>query len=477
MWLPILDITGELLNLAAEIEALDITARARGARPRHSTAPTSTPVLSSHQEIFWSSRPARTRSGRHGDHVRRAGRARRPRLEAPDGCARRRRTAPVETVPEPTVARDPRPARDPDRGGPGSWIRSAGRSTAPTSGPGSSAPCWCSRLLGALASVAPSVVGASVPQRYVTITLDGQTVGSHGPPGDGRRGPRPRGHRASDPTTGSCPPRAPSSAKACTSACCARSRSTSMSTARARRCARPRVRPRRCARELGIDDGLVADGSTRLAAGVRRSRSALRTTSRVQVDGRTIEAPRSKALDVAGLLTEQGIPLGPRDEVQPAADTRLVDGLQVQVFRLADNQVAERVAVPFTTETCATTRTCPSVRPARSRPASTVCGATSSRSRRATTGRSWRRSRSAPSCSTPPVAQVVVKGTAAASGRRRRIGHLVRHRARPGNVRAPVAEVRDRRDDHEPGHGRHRDLPGAGPWPRELDRSHHRPLA
>ena len=34
MWLPILDITGELLNLAAEIEALDITCDHRKVRDK-----------------------------------------------------------------------------------------------------------------------------------------------------------------------------------------------------------------------------------------------------------------------------------------------------------------------------------------------------------------------------------------------------------------------------------------------------------
>ena len=102
-------------------------------------------------------------------------------------------------------------------------------------------------------------------------------------------------------------------------------------------------------RELGISRALVATQPTRLAAGTT---IAFRTPHAVtlQADGKSIDVARSTALDVAGLLTEHGIALGPRDEVMPAANTRLSDGMHVEVFRLADNQVAERIAVPFTTE-------------------------------------------------------------------------------------------------------------------------------
>jgi uncharacterized protein YabE (DUF348 family) len=203
-------------------------------------------------------------------------------------------------------------------------------------------------VIGALATVFPSVVGASVPQRYVTITLDGRTVARTvrastvaevlalegitlrpedrvipAPGTELREGMHVRVLRAFpvdvdiDGTMTTI-------------------RTTSRSEGGLRR-------------ELGINPSLVVAGSDRVAAGTT---VAFRTPHDVtlQVDGATIAAPRSTALDVAALLAEHNIPLGPRDEVMPAANTRLADGLQVKVFRLADNQVADRLIVPFITE-------------------------------------------------------------------------------------------------------------------------------
>jgi uncharacterized protein YabE (DUF348 family) len=67
-------------------------------------------------------------------------------------------------------------------------------------------------------------------------------------------------------------------------------------------------------------------------------------------DGRTTRIARTTALDVAALLSQLHIRLGPRDEVAPAPATKLANGMTVQVFRLQSNQVAEQVIVPFTTE-------------------------------------------------------------------------------------------------------------------------------
>jgi resuscitation-promoting factor RpfB len=103
-------------------------------------------------------------------------------------------------------------------------------------------------------------------------------------------------------------------------------------------------------RDLGVGRGLIPDGPSSLAPGAK---VAFRTPHAVTIgiDGKTIDVPRSGALDVAELLREQGIAVGPRDEVTPAADTRLANGLRVHVYRLADGQVAERVPIPFPTET------------------------------------------------------------------------------------------------------------------------------
>lgn len=204
-------------------------------------------------------------------------------------------------------------------------------------------------LLGALATVTPSVVGASVPQRHISVTLDGHTVnrtvrlatvgevlthvGIVIHPGD------------------RVVPASATELREDMQIVVLRSFPLEVDVDGALSSVRTTARTREgLRRELGLDRALVARGPVELAAGAT---IAFRTPHdvTVNVDGRTIDAPRTAALDVAGLLRDQGIAVGPRDEVLPALGTRLANGLQVHVYRLADGQVAERVTVPFTTET------------------------------------------------------------------------------------------------------------------------------
>jgi uncharacterized protein YabE (DUF348 family) len=103
-------------------------------------------------------------------------------------------------------------------------------------------------------------------------------------------------------------------------------------------------------RELHLPATLVVtSGHGRLSAG---SSVVFRTphTLTLRHDGTTTRIVRTTALNVAGLLSQVHIRLGPRDEVSPTPATRLANGMTVQVFRLQSNQVAEQVVVPFTTE-------------------------------------------------------------------------------------------------------------------------------
>ncbi len=204
-------------------------------------------------------------------------------------------------------------------------------------------------LLGALATVTPSVVGASVPQRHITVTLDGNTVdrtvrlatvgevlhheGIAVHPGD-RVIPAPGTDLRED-----------------MGIVVMRSFPVTVEVDGTTRAVRTTARTREALRrELGVDGTLVADGPFALAPGAT---IGFRTPHAVTIgiDGRTVDVQRTGARDVGELLRGQGIAVGPRDEVVPALDTPLADGLQVHVYRLADGQVAERVAIPFTTET------------------------------------------------------------------------------------------------------------------------------
>ena len=104
-------------------------------------------------------------------------------------------------------------------------------------------------------------------------------------------------------------------------------------------------------RELHVAPSLVRSSpARRLAAG---SSLVLRTPHSItlQVDGKAFAIRRAAALDVAAMLTLRHVKLGARDQVVPALDTPLTDGMVIRVVRLADNQVTEQVAVPFGTQT------------------------------------------------------------------------------------------------------------------------------
>jgi uncharacterized protein YabE (DUF348 family) len=162
-------------------------------------------------------------------------------------------------------------------------------------------------------------------------------------------------------------------------------------------------------RALGISGALVATTPRVLTAGATVTfRSPHDVT--LAVDGKSTPVSSSDALDVAELLRDRGIALGPRDEVTPPASTRLMNGMQVDVLRLADDQVADRVVVPFTTET----RDDPNLQVGQTR--TIQAGAPGLRRDifRVTTrsdGAVLSRTQVGSELLTPPVAQVVVKGT------------------------------------------------------------------
>ena len=103
-------------------------------------------------------------------------------------------------------------------------------------------------------------------------------------------------------------------------------------------------------RELGLPAALVPlDAPKRLARG---SRVVLRTPHSLNllVDATSTPLTGVTDLTVGDLLQSRAIVLGPKDQVTPALETRLSDGLTVQVFRLADGEVAEDQVIPFKTE-------------------------------------------------------------------------------------------------------------------------------
>ncbi len=103
-------------------------------------------------------------------------------------------------------------------------------------------------------------------------------------------------------------------------------------------------------RELGLPVGLVALGSPgRLGRG---DRLVLRTPHDVSliVDGVTSPLSRVTALTAGELVASRNIVMGPQDEMQPVAETRIVSGMTVRVFRIAADEVAEEQLTPFPTE-------------------------------------------------------------------------------------------------------------------------------
>jgi uncharacterized protein YabE (DUF348 family) len=340
VWLPILDITGELekLDLTAELELLDLDAGRLEFEAE----------VRALQADFWSTAPRRLEEA-----VARITPEREPTpspvllpapdatpVLAPDTESRAAANTPPPDAGEPVATAAPRAPRP-------------GRVTSTKGADGRNravATILVIAVLGAFAAVFPSVVGASVPQRDITVDIDGQTfartvrastvgevIAMEGitlRPGDRVR-PGPGTELRAGMTINVL-----------------RAFPVDVDIDGVVRTVRTALRsPTWLRRELDIPAGLIIGAAPRvLSAGTRIE---FRTPHDVtlQVDGRTIPIVRSAALDVGALLAAQGVALGPNDEVTPGPTTRLANGMSVRVFRLAEGEIAERVAVPFATET------------------------------------------------------------------------------------------------------------------------------
>jgi uncharacterized protein YabE (DUF348 family) len=204
-------------------------------------------------------------------------------------------------------------------------------------------------LLAACAAVAPNIFGRSEPQRDVTLSVDGQiaTITTRAATVADVLAAQQVSLRAGDrvipalaaPVREDMPIRV------------LRSFPVTVEIDGALHAARTtRRNPAMLRRELKLAPGLVlAAAPKRLQPG---STISLRTPKDVSltVDGKTTPVSRTPALDVAGLLAASGVTLGANDEVRPALPTRLTEGLVVTVYRLAQDQVSEQVAVPYATE-------------------------------------------------------------------------------------------------------------------------------
>ncbi len=333
VWLPILDITGELeaLDLSAELEQLD-----------HDTARLEFEAeLRELERDFWTTAPRRLE-----ELV--------ARIQAPPPPL-------AEPVPAPVAV----PAPEAITGAPieitSSPETGAEAAAVPATAPAPVVAIGFDRrtrtigtlllvaVLAALAAVFPSVVGASVPQRDVTISLDGRTF--------------PRTVRAADVgevlrTEGiklepgdQVRPGVDTQLRSGMPIQVLRAFPVDVDVDGSVTTVRTTLRsPTWLRRDLHIGAGLIIGAAPRvLSAGTR---VAFRTPHDLilQVDGRTIPVLGSAALDVGALLAANHIVLGPRDEVTPGPTTRLENGMDVRVFRLAEGEIAEQVTVPFTTE-------------------------------------------------------------------------------------------------------------------------------
>jgi uncharacterized protein YabE (DUF348 family) len=205
-------------------------------------------------------------------------------------------------------------------------------------------------VLGAFAAVLPGVVGASAPQRDITVSIDGRTFAR-----TVRAATVRDVLRMEDIALGPQDRAVPSPATALRTGMAIevlRAFPVDVDVDGVVRTVRTTVRsPVALKHELEIGAGLVIGSAPReLTAGTRVS---FRTPHDVtlQVDGRTIIAPRTAALDVGALLAAHSVALGPHDEVTPGPSTRLANGMRVRVYRLAEGEIAEHVEIPFTTET------------------------------------------------------------------------------------------------------------------------------
>jgi uncharacterized protein YabE (DUF348 family) len=376
VWLPILDITGELeaLDLTGELELLtlesgpvDLDAELRDLASGSLSSPPvglddSIAELADLAALADAAHPGRLEAGADVRAISlfaedRADPTAEPTAAAPDAEAEA--DEPLDALlvsadgPEPEPGRAPAPDTEPPtraqtRPSPSRAERrhAAHRREVRNRIAGTALVV---ALLGALATVTPSVVGASVPQRHITVTLDGHTVDRTvrlATVGEVLHHEGIVVHRGDRVL-----PTAATELSEDMNIVVTRSFPVTVEIDGVPREVRTTARTRDALRrELGVDKGLIPDGPFTLASGAT---IAFRTPHAVTIgiDGKTIDVPRSGALDVGALLREQGIAVGPRDEVAPALDTRLANGLKVHVYRLADGQVAERIAIPFTTET------------------------------------------------------------------------------------------------------------------------------
>ena len=173
-------------------------------------------------------------------------------------------------------------------------------------------------VLGAFAAVGPSVVGASVPQRDITVSIDGQTFSRTVRAGTVGEVLTMEGITlAADDRVvpGADTPLSAGMAIAVHRAFpVAVDIDGVVTTVRT-----TRTSPLALRRDLGVGAGLLIGAAPRvLGAGTKVE---FRTPHDVtlQVDGTTVPLMRTGALDVGSLLVAQGIALGPKDEVTPGA--------------------------------------------------------------------------------------------------------------------------------------------------------------
>jgi uncharacterized protein YabE (DUF348 family) len=103
-------------------------------------------------------------------------------------------------------------------------------------------------------------------------------------------------------------------------------------------------------REFRIRKALVrTDGGGRIA---RHSHLVFRTPHDVAlvVDGAASALKAQTALTVGELLAHRKVVLGPNDQVEPTVTTRLSSGLGIHVFRLSSDEVVETKIIPFPTQ-------------------------------------------------------------------------------------------------------------------------------
>jgi uncharacterized protein YabE (DUF348 family) len=103
-------------------------------------------------------------------------------------------------------------------------------------------------------------------------------------------------------------------------------------------------------RELNVPVGLVrVNGNGRVSRGTRM---VFRTPHDVVLaaDGAETKLAHQTALTVGELLAARKLTLGPNDQVDPAVDAHLADGMAVHVYRLTPDTVLVNKILPFRTE-------------------------------------------------------------------------------------------------------------------------------